>query len=234
MIVLDLETIAAVPQDDPRYDALREEKIKRSSKSGDVQPTVDEFQALCPALARPVSAAIFNSETNKGRVLYDNSVLDCKDFEFELPDGDVATKWECVGLDGEKNVLFVIGQTLGQFKSQTLAGFNSKAYDLPVIFHRSRINGVPVAELVTRGLGQKPWEDFPHIDVANIANFGGAMQKYSLRVLALAYGLKDPKADASGDGVAELVKARDGDKVCRYAAGDVLTTWQLYKRMMGK
>ena len=230
MIILDLETVAAVTDKDPQYAALTDEAARRAARHGETQ-TCEEFQTLCPLFARPVAAAILNSETNIGCVIFDKSLVDCPTDTVELDRDGWVTQWTPLGVDGEKNVLVEVNRVLTAFSKCNLVTFNGRGYDLPVLSHRSRVNGLKPAVLVSRSLNQKPWEFEPHIDLCNVGTFGGAMQRYSLRAFALAYGLKDPKANGSGADVKNLVAERDGFKLCLYAAGDVLTTHQIFLKM---
>lgn len=216
-LVLDLERVADPAALANHRDVLIAMATKRDRFS-DKPQTAEEFAALCPPLARVVAAALHNPETGWTGVIYDS----------------VACGY-CPPLDGidlepqrsERALLAALADHLRRyFRLVTFAG---RRYDLPVIVHRSRINGLPVPPLVTLSLNQKPWDDKPHTDLREAFSFGGATDRHALRAYAIAYGFADPKATGDGAQVAELVRAGRAEELVTYAAGDVRVTADLWR-----
>lgn len=211
-IVLDIETIPA-PEAEAHPDAIREMAAKR-----DLDPAT--FASLCPPLARVVAVGMLHPGSGRFRIVYDASLLDL-----------AAPREDAGGFAGERPLLSNLGEILGERGVDRIVTFGGRAFDIPTLIHRMRINEVPVPPILKSAAWQKPWEDDPHIDVLSLCTFGGAGGRYSLRAYALAYGLPDPKAEFGGENVLGLVLQRDGDTLCKYLEGDVRTTAALWKRV---
>lgn len=218
MIILDIESTVSVTRDDPRYAALATEAARRQSRKGGPQ-SCEEFQALCPLLARPVAIAMWSTATERGQVAYDVTLLGAG---LPVPEG-----WAGVPWGGERPLLEWAHQTLDAFgRVMVSCGFNSLRYDLPLLWHRARIHGVTTALHLADAFAQKPWDARHHIDLAAAS----LRDNYSLRTYALAYGLDDPKAEGTGADIERLILEEPG-AVLRYVCGDVRATAQLAERL---
>ncbi len=145
----------------------------------------------------------------------------------------------------EKELLEAAAPVLEKF--YTLAGHNILEFDLPFLFRRYLINGLPVpSPLVV--YGKKTWE-IPHIDTMKIWSHAAWNYKVSLDMLAHVFGLPSPKENMSGadvgkmywsmfDGLGddelpfEIEKTVMGN-ISRYCEGDVLTSANVYCKMKG-
>lgn len=210
-LVFDIETIPG-PEADAHPEAMAE--MAGTRKDCDAR----KLGSLCPALARPVAIGMMFDGGHELRVAYDSTLVD--------HDGQAPEGMRVLACEGEAQVLDLARLAIA--KASALVTFNGRAFDIPLLIHRMRINDIDVPSLLMRAIEQKPWESGYHQDLASILSFGGATQRYSLRAYAIAYGLGDPKQDGDGAGVYDLVQARDGRRVCEYAAGDVRTTAALW------
>lgn len=165
----------------------------------------ETFAALSPMLSRVVCVGMLNLDTGGAR---------CP-----------------VNLTDEAALLAEVNSVLA--KTTRLVTFNGRGFDVPVLIHRSVINGVPVAPVLWAAANQKPWEDRPHVDAMNVLSFGGTVRRYSLEAWAIGYGLANPKSGGDGSCVAEMVAAGDTESLTRYCMGDVETTAALYRRFKG-
>ena len=211
-IVFDIETIPA-PEAEANPDAVREMAAKREQDRA-------TFASLCPPLARVVAVGMLHPNSGRLHIVYDSSLLD-----LDTPREDA------VGCAGERELLSTLAQILTERGVTRIVTFGGRAFDVPTLIHRMRINNVAVPAILTHAAWQKPWEDTPHVDVLNQCTFGGAGGRYPLRAYALAYGLQDPKEEFGGENVLGLVLQRDGTRLCRYLEGDVRTTAELWARI---
>jgi len=180
-----------------------DEVLRMAQKRGQ---KIDEFASLCPVLCSVIAVGILELETGTQHAHV------------------------CGGVDREFDVLTVVNAAINS--AARLVTFNGRRFDLPALIHRSRINGVQPAGILLRSVLQKPWEHLPHVDMANVLSFGGAMSGYSLEAYAIAYGLDNPKTGGDGGGVLELVRTGQIEKLAQYVMGDVRATAELYRRVM--
>lgn len=126
----------------------------------------------------------------------------------------------------ERHALLMVANALE--KATRIVGFNSRAFDLPLLIHRMVIHGVRVPLALRRAMAEKPWESERHVDVREAMTFNGKVRGpgTSLRAFALAYGLHDPKAHGDGRASWELEPKELGE----YCLGDVRTTLALYEK----
>lgn len=211
-IVLDIETIAS-----PIADADRETIEAMAAKR---EQDADTFCALCPALARVVAVGLMNVDSGNRRVVFDASLVDAPD---KLGDIDL------VGHSGEEGVVRSVHGLL-KGSAKTLVTFNGRGYDIPLLLHRAVVHGVAAAPIVNAAAWQKPWENRPHVDMLAQLTFGGATGKFPLAAYAIAHGVGNPKTGGDGSHVAELVRQRDGQKLCQYVSDDVEATRALAQR----
>jgi len=105
-----------------------------------------------------------------------------------------------------------------------LCTHTGNSFDIPFLAARMIIHGIPIpAQLDV--IGVKPWF-IPHIDTMEL---WPASKFVSMRTLALAMGLPDPKGDISGADVAEAFAAKKYGEIERYAEGDVLTLMNIFR-----
>lgn len=142
----------------------------------------------------------------------------------------------------EQSVLLALSEIL--LKEVDLVGHNIKSFDLPFLFRRFIILGLPIPPCLQIS-GKKPW-DIPHKDTLEMWSCGDFSAKITLDRLAYALGLESPKHEICGADVGplwysnpnkeELPFDRD-DRVLaiikRYCAGDVLTSANCFYRMKG-
>lgn len=204
-VIFDIETIVApIPDADrPTIEAA----AARSNLS------LEEYAAFCPALAQVVAVGMLQP-SGKAAVFYDTHLFD------QPPPVEGIELRPC---GGEAALLSYVHEALDRF--QCLITFNGRGFDQPVLIHRAILNGVKPAAILLKAAWAKPWEaDAFHVDMANKLTLGGATRRYSLATYSIGYGFLNPKADGDGGNVAELVKARDGAKLCRYVLGDCEAT----------
>lgn len=106
-----------------------------------------------------------------------------------------------------------------------LIGFNVLHFDIPVIYARSIILGIPSSRMLDR----REWGG----DVVDLmATRFGRTPAMKLKDLARLYGIDVPAGDIDGSQVEELLKT-EPDKVGEYCASDVTVTRELHRRFCG-
>lgn len=226
MTILDIETIPAWPLTQALRDALSAEAERR-------EEPVDDLVGLCPMFARIVCVGLYHVSPHRAedgttrawmRLLYDKGLMEVDEAHPDLHEAG------CVAHHGEASILKSLDQLIKV--PMPLVTFNGRRFDLPAIWHRSRINDIEPSTIVVSALQQKPWEHRPHVDLMQVASFDRAMATYSMRMHCIAYGLDDPKAGMDGKGVAELVRDSNGTDVLRYNRRDLLATAGLAQRIL--
>lgn len=162
-----------------------------------------KFAALCPPLARVVCIGFEDPDTGRKAVL---SALD----------------------PAEERVLLVKANEIIA-KAAQLVTFRGRAFDLPVLIHRSLANGVRPSSSLVRAAREYRYKPNLHIDLWDQFTFYGAGSG-TLRAFCLGYGLPDPKAGGDGGDVATLVAEGRKVELETYCQGDVASTVALFKR----
>jgi hypothetical protein len=145
-----------------------------------------------------------------------------------------AIGWAIGGGEIESKVVGVGGQTevgiLEHFwafvrDSGPVVGFNICGFDLPVIFVRSMLLGVPASRIIDLS----PYRN----DVVDlmISRFGRG-KATRLKLLAQMYGINVPAGDTDGSHVAELMATNPG-LVGEYVRSDVHVTRELHRMYSG-
>ncbi len=126
----------------------------------------------------------------------------------------------------EEALLGNLNETLRSRPKATgiLCTHNGNLFDIPFLASRMILNGLDIPNQLDM-IGVKPWET-PHIDTMNL---WPASKFVSMRTLALALGLPDPKSDGSGAEVAELYHAGKYGQIEKYGEGDVLTLINIFR-----
>ncbi len=108
--------------------------------------------------------------------------------------------------------------------SGILCTHSGNGFDIPFLAARMILNGLRLPPQLDV-IGVKPWL-IPHIDTMDL---WPASKFVSMRTLALALGLSDPKAGGSGAQVSELYHAKKYGEIERYAEGDVLCLINIFR-----
>ena len=126
----------------------------------------------------------------------------------------------------EQALLGAFSNTLKKRSRSTgiLCTHSGNGFDIPFLASRMILNGLDLPPQLDV-IGVKPWE-IPHIDTMDL---WPASKFVSMRTLALALGLPDPKAGGSGAQVAELYHAKKYGQIEKYAEGDVLCLINIFR-----
>lgn len=182
---------------------------------------------LVAPLARVVSIAVVAIGEKDARrfVVYDSSIFSAVangSIEIE-PIEDL----HVLACEGEAGVLQSINDAF--VKMTRVVTWSGRGYDLPVIVHRSIINGVECGR--ARGLmNEYRYKPDKHYDLLDLmSGFGAASYRgMSLDAVCVGYGIPSPKRHTSGAGVREMVEAGELRELLTYNVGDAEATLKLY------
>lgn len=207
-LVFDCETHADLSSlSEPDVLTLAEAAVKREMDTA-------AYVATCPAMARVAMVGMLTPENDKRLVYYDRLLVDIP----ILNSVDAAV----IACDGESALLVEVHRFIAAH--QTLVGFNSLGFDVPLLILRAWRYGITPAPVLLASAKQKPWESRPHIDVLNVLTFGDRRNRYSLATYALGLGVANPKQGGDGGHVGDLIAERNGTDLARYCLGDVEAT----------
>src|SRR6185295_10448098 len=117
--------------------AAQAEAVAEMAQAKGMEP--EAFAALCPPLARVVCIAFEDVETGRKAVL---SALEPEE---------------------ERPLLIKANEIIG--KALQLVTFRGRAFDLPVLIHRSLANGVRPASMLVRAAREYRYKPNAHVDL---------------------------------------------------------------------
>jgi DNA polymerase elongation subunit (family B) len=234
-LTLDVETVAALDsRPNVERQALAEMAVDAAAWKRE-EPDVQKTAALSPVLARiaVLGLGFHDGQRQRYRALVNEAVFGSAPlipplpWRFEL--GGDACDDALELCDSERGVLARLGEILAA-PIDRIVTFSGRRFDLPLLIHRTIANGLGRPELLIRAAEESRYRPGLHHDVQDLASFHGAASLPSLRALALAYGLGDPKGETDGSEVEELVSAGDVSTVARYCLSDVWYTERVARR----
>ncbi len=215
---LPLETFDETQQEYLLRDANRlPEGPERDAKSADL---VRQF-SLYPLTAQVLCIAMVNADSGRGQVLFL-----AEDYE---PDDEGEVKF--VPFADESEMLQDFWELAKRY--DTIATFNGRGFDVPFLYLRSAVLGVPIS--------RKDWLGYrfqtePHCDLAeqltfyNVSGRDGAARKFNLDFYCKAFGIPSPKAaGVSGNDVSHLVADGRFRDIAEYCLRDVRATVELLR-----
>jgi hypothetical protein len=170
----------------------------------------------------------YADKTKKARLQAHLSQVMC----YSIWDDDGAGS--CVWADGDERAMLValierVASTLDV--GEHVVGANVIGFDIPYIYRRALLLGIPCGSLVSIGYGGR-YEIHPNvIDVLKVYQGPewGAIPPIGLNVLAACFGV-DGKTESSGANFAELA-IEDRERAEAYAIADSRIAWEIAERM---
>lgn len=194
------------------------EETARETKRAEIQQLFN----LWPFTARAVCIAMLNAESLRGQVLFI-----AEDYEENAAAGPV----EFVPCVDESELLTAFWDVAKHYDS--VVTFNGRGFDVPFIYLRSAILGVPIT--------RKNWLGYrfatePHCDLAEQLTFygvsgrDGAARRFNLDFYCKAFGIESPKAHGvTGLDVNQMIAEGRHRDVADYCLRDVHATVLLYR-----
>lgn len=225
-LVFDIETSALPVEnfDEAQQEYLFRETAKLPDENARAARRAEILHLfnLWPFTARVVCVAMLNAESSRGQVL------------FLADDGAEA---------GETSAVKFVpcpdeAELLGSFwevakKYDHIVTFNGRSFDVPFVYLRSAILGVPIS--------RKDWLGYrfqtePHCDLAEQLTFygvsgrEGAARRFNLDFYCKSFGIESPKSfGISGLDVSQLMAEGRHRDIAEYCLRDVQATLRLYE-----
>ena len=220
-VVFDVETVGF---DFDSLEQSQKDYLLKHSKTEDEINSVKESLGLYPLTGKVVVIAMYNVDTQKGKVLYTPNL----DGKFDNGSENVEGNVRFIQLD-EYGILSTFWEDISKF--DVYITFNGRAFDIPFIRIRSAILGIKCSrDLMTPRFKPKQSTYPMHIDLLEEFTFQGILRRFNLDFYCKSFGIKSPKEDVSGKDVSKLIKDGKGFDVAKYCYGDVLATAELFLR----
>lgn len=212
----DLEALAQPVQD----------YLLRFASSDDERQEVRDSLSFYPLTAQIVAIGLFDPDTEKGSVLFQNNS------DPVLPFTEEGFTYESVT---EQEMLQRFWERIKDVRQ--FITFNGRGFDCPFVMIRSAIHRIrPSRDLMPNRYGDV------HIDLFDQLTFYGASRrKFSLDMWCRAFGIKSPKDEGiTGYEVKDLYNNGKYSDIARYCAGDLrataelLSVWEKYIRVSGR
>jgi 3'-5' exonuclease len=217
-IVFDIET-CAFP-----FDSLTESQqeylLRYAEKEIDdkvKELKIDEairYTSLYPFTAKLISIGIYDVNTNKSYVYFEN----------EQPEEWISEKEVHYKGLNEVEMLSSFWRII-EVTDQVIT-FNGRNFDAPFLMIRSAINKIKP----TKNLVSKKYDSVFHVDLLDQLTYFGLTRKFNLDFYCHAFRINSPKAKGiSGMDVKNLYEAGRIKDIAGYCADDIYATYQLYK-----
>lgn len=219
---LPLETFDEAQQEYLFRDAERlPDAVAREARRADIQ---QQF-SLWPLTAQILCIAMVNTDSERGQVLFQAD--DCDPVSADEPAAPV----RFTPCPDEVELLSAFWRVAGKFEQ--VVTFNGRGFDVPFLYLRSAVLGVPI--LRKDWLGYR-FQTEPHCDLAEQLTFysvsgrDGAARRFNLDFYCKAFGIESPKSHGvtGRDMNAMLAEGRQRE-IAEYCLRDVRATLQLYR-----
>lgn len=226
-LVFDIET-SALPLE--QFDEAQQEYLFREAarQPDDAARALKREEILrlfnlWPLTAQVVCVAMLNADSLRGKVLF---VAD--DYE---PDSAEAGPVEFVACVDETELLTSFWEVARHYEA--IATFNGRGFDVPFLYLRSAVLGVPISK--------KDWLGYrfatsPHCDLAEQLTFygvsgrDGAARRFNLDFYCKVFGIESPKGQGvTGGDVNQLMAEGRFREIADYCLRDVRATVELYR-----
>lgn len=136
----------------------------------------------------------------------------------------------------EKELLENFNKLVEKFfttSQHNFCGHNIKEFDIPYLCRRMLIHNIPLPKPL-QIYNKKPWE-VNLLDTMDFWKFGDYKNYTSLKLLSEILGITTSKDDIDGSDVAHVFYEEDNlNRIVTYCEKDVLTTTQIWLRLIGK
>ena len=210
-ILFDIETAGF---DFESLDEPVQEYLLKWAESEQEKNEVRQSLSFYPVTAEIVSIGMFNPDTGKGAVFFQNNSDPVLPFEEEGLRYEAGT---------EPEIIQKFWDTIKSYNQ--FITFNGRSFDCPFIMVRSAVHKIkPVRDLLPNRYGDT------HIDLLDQLTFYGASRrKFSLDLWCRTFGIKSPKESGiTGYEVKDLYRSGRGLEIAKYCAGDLKATAELF------
>lgn len=210
-VVVDIETIGV---DFESLDEKSKEYLLKYAKDEQEVEKIKESLALSPLTGEIVAIGMFNPDTQKG-VLYYQDISGSEDFSKDGVNFKVAT---------EREMLEFFWQDIEKYKQ--VVTFNGRTFDGPFLHLRSAILGIRP----TRNLVPYRYDYKLHCDLLDQLSYYGASRRFNLDFYTKSFGIRSPKEEGiDGSMISAMFKAGRQKEIAEYCARDIKATAKLYE-----
>lgn len=210
-VVVDIETIGV---DFESLDEKSKEYLLKYAKDEQEVQKIKESLALSPLTGEIVAIGMFNPDTQKG-VLYYQDIAGSEDFSKDGVNFKVAT---------EREMLEFFWQDIEKYKQ--VVTFNGRTFDGPFLHLRSAILGIRP----TRNLVPYRYDYKLHCDLLDQLSYYGASRRFNLDFYTKSFGIRSPKEEGiDGSMISAMFKAGRQKEIAEYCARDIKATAKLYE-----
>lgn len=210
-IVIDIETVGF---DFESFEQKIQEYLLKYSTSEEERMEVKNKLSLSPLTGEIVAIGMFNPESQKGIVLFQNNAEESVSFE------ENGLKYES---GTEKEILEKFWELVRHYEQ--VITFNGRSFDGPFLALRS----VKYKIRPTKNLFGYRYDYRVHCDLLEQLTFYGATRRYNLDFYAKFFDIKSSKDEGIvGSMVGELYQSGKYLEIARYCARDLATTAALY------
>ena len=215
-IIFDIETLGFPLES---FDQETQTYLLRFADSEDKIEDVKKNLNLHPLTAQILCVALYNPDTQKGKVFYQSE----KNEEYFSEDKN------CHFVSGsEEDILRNFWEIIPRYEQ--FITFNGRGFDCPFLMLRSAKLGVQTS----RNLMPYRYDSEIHCDLLEQLTFYQVTRRFSLDFYCKSFGIESPKAKGiTGLDMKKLYDAKRFRDIAEYCFGDVLATAELHKRWNG-
>lgn len=211
-VIIDIETVGF---DFETYDQKSQEYLLKYAQSDEEREDIKNKLALYPMTGEIVTIGMFNPETKKGYVLFQDGGKGTEKFD------ESGIVYET---GSEKEILEKFWDSVKTYNQ--VVTFNGRGFDMPFLMLRSAINKVRVS----RNFMGYRFDSKEHCDLLEQLTFYGATRKFNLDFYAKTFRIKSSKEEGiDGSMVGELYKQEKYLEIAKYCARDIVTTADLFE-----
>lgn len=226
VLVVDIETASIeqeLTEDSRYYDswAYKMRHSKEADQKGyneDIITSFAEKSPLYSEFSRIICISIGHIKPSEGVIKVSSFYEGCND-----------------KIKDEAGIITAFNNALDAFQSSRkktmLCGHSIIAFDVPTIYKRSIILGIPPHSMVDTST-DKPWTVTERLLDTKTVFQGTSFTPPSLISLAAAFGLENPKQDITGSETSTAYYSGQITRVARYCERDVVTTANILLKMM--
>lgn len=227
-LVFDIETVALGREqfDEAQWEYLLREagRLPDPAARAQREAELQQMFSLYPFTAQVVCIAMLNADTGRGQVQFLAE-------DHEAAEGAAGSAVEFVACLDEPELLAAFWDVARHYDQ--IVTFNGRGFDVPFLYLRSAILGVPITR--KNWLGYR-FSTEPHCDLAEQLTFygvsgrDGAARRFNLDFYCKAFGIESPKSQGvTGLDVAQLRAEGRHREIAEYCLRDVRATADLHR-----
>ncbi|MFC2133476.1 ribonuclease H-like domain-containing protein [Bacteroidota bacterium] len=218
-LVIDIETVGvdlnSLSESQQEYLLRYADQEKDETARKEKHDEVIRFLSLYPFTAKVVAIGMFNIDTERSIVFYEDEGYD------DYIANEKLVKYKAAA---ENEMLKLFWRYVK--KSDQIITFNGRQFDIPFLMLRSAMYKIRPSKNLIRNR----YDLSDHVDLLEQFTFCGLTKKFNLDFYCRSFGIESPKSKGiTGMEVKELSNAGKNREVAVYCADDIRATYELYK-----